>query len=986
MKRNFIAICLLLFFSLNLSAQSMGEGTIGSINSQLRSIMGHLEKPNPNVLYFYDMAAHVIDDTVFKAKATDTLNTVLWYTIYEELYYMAYDTTTKVRTDTLLKNYTFAENLDSYADTVDFGMMAVLFASFKDSMIMYDTTFFTFDTVNNKMDDKIGRPDNPIAIDTLFAASALMLEVEVDSIVFRLKADNIFKDQYFDGKFEEGDLEVNFNDGSGWQAVDHVNDNFYTIQFQDTGLQLIEYRLTVNSIIIAHSKSTLKVARKKNEFDKLDGTISIDNGLIKAGIFKACNADDWTQTKLIIYLSGFDPLEISDNTKVKKIEAIYDKKIKKSNLAELRNHGYTFLVVAYKSTHSDVVENAMAVVSLLESLKCATQNNPEQFVVIGSSLGAIVGRYALTYMEKHAHPESCAADQMHKTRLFISLDGVMEGANIPLAFQYLLEEQLFTALNPGIGLFWNWVRKKGYEAIHSVGARQLLLYHRETENHGYFSHSSLRANFISDLHSLNPSTGGYPEYCKLMATTNGLLTGEKQLIPHKSNTRMTDGQRLIYGEKTQKVKAFFKPIIINHREVEYNLNGAAQIYNNTNIDIEVTLKIKWVMRTIWFINTLVPRLVVEVDIDTVVDVQNAYDVVPYCSAAGGNYGAQFIGEKTNLQVTNPSTGKLNLNLFNYSYPVFRLLFSPFYSSSFEYYTDGLAFCFTPVPTTMSNAYFKYDIAQGYTPTLNTNFVANNSTISDMLDKTPFHVVAGEYVDVFDNLQHGTINNHQLLQANPSNAKATFYMNREIGDDTLYLENIHLNRNATFSAKLHLVAGPEANTYYYYPKPVYPPNVFFDYETKFLNHNAIFSKDLPFYIDDNKHVSFLAENDVINDGDIELGRDAGFTYTYVSFYVCDNNYTERPLEPENQVYIGELQTKELQIFPNPVSNTLYVVFANETEANISILSIDGKLIKNFKAQSAGNNTVEINIQDLYSGMYIIKINSPEINNTYKLIKY
>jgi len=54
----------------------------------------------------------------------------------------------------------------------------------------------------------------------------------------------------------------------------------------------------------------------------------------------------------------------------------------------------------------------------------------EELVIIGPSMGGLISRYGLAYMEENSIP--------HETRLYISFDSPHLGANIPIGFQYLI--------------------------------------------------------------------------------------------------------------------------------------------------------------------------------------------------------------------------------------------------------------------------------------------------------------------------------------------------------------------------------------------------------------------------------------------------------------------------------------------------------------------------------------------------------------------
>ena len=93
---------------------------------------------------------------------------------------------------------------------------------------------------------------------------------------------------------------------------------------------------------------------------------------------------------------------------------------------------------------ADFIErNAMLLVELLDIINTAkAPNSPEQNVIIGPSMGGIISRYALNYMEAN----TIDAD----TRLYLSFDSPHLGANVPIGLQHQLNYLAFNSLSPSV--------------------------------------------------------------------------------------------------------------------------------------------------------------------------------------------------------------------------------------------------------------------------------------------------------------------------------------------------------------------------------------------------------------------------------------------------------------------------------------------------------------------------------------------------------
>lgn len=83
--------------------------------------------------------------------------------------------------------------------------------------------------------------------------------------------------------------------------------------------------------------------------------------------------------------------------------------------------------------------------------------------------------------------------------------------------------------------------------------------------------------------------------------------------------------------------------------------------------------------------------------------------------------------------------------------------------------------------------------------------------------------------------------------------------------------------------------------------------------------------------------------------------------------------------------GSNPERELKLFPNPARNVLQIqnVIANGNY-ELSIYSVDGKLIKQFELHS-NDNGFELDIDDLSAGFYIINLNNSNFSYSGKFIK-
>lgn len=180
-------------------------------------------------------------------------------------------------------------------------------------------------------------------------------------------------------------------------------------------------------------------------------------------------------------------------------------RLNQSNTLEcLHGLGYDFVWIDFEDGGNYLELNAYLVAQIIMKINAEKITN-HQNIVWGSSMGGLIARYALTYME-HENMD-------HNTRLFISYDSPHLGANAPL----------------GIQLFAKYAKegKPGpYRMLSSRAARQMLIHHIDiTQTEGHSTPDPLRQTFIDNLAGI----GSWPKKLRKVGITNGSGYGLKQL-------------------------------------------------------------------------------------------------------------------------------------------------------------------------------------------------------------------------------------------------------------------------------------------------------------------------------------------------------------------------------------------------------------------------------------------------------------------------
>ncbi|WP_435415742.1 hypothetical protein [Polaribacter aestuariivivens] len=163
---------------------------------------------------------------------------------------------------------------------------------------------------------------------------------------------------------------------------------------------------------------------------------------------------------------------------------------------------------------SDYIErNAFTLISLLRHIN-ATKVGTEQNVIIGPSMGGLISRYALAYMEKQFALTGNNTKWNHDTRLWVSFDSPHQGANIPIGVQKGIQ---FFADDFGVESAKDFIN----EQLSKPAPKQMLVNHFTNDTNLPVGAPYFRDRFQSDLDNL-----GMPQNLRKVALVNGSITGE----------------------------------------------------------------------------------------------------------------------------------------------------------------------------------------------------------------------------------------------------------------------------------------------------------------------------------------------------------------------------------------------------------------------------------------------------------------------------
>ncbi|MBN1182092.1 MAG: hypothetical protein JXB49_07385 [Bacteroidales bacterium] len=216
--------------------------------------------------------------------------------------------------------------------------------------------------------------------------------------------------------------------------------------------------------------------------------------------------------KPIIICEGYDIFHTEDP------QTIYNKYINRDGLSgeDLRGLGYDIITFNLGAPEAAIQPNAIAFAQFITFIN-EQKSNLEENVVMGVSLGGIICRYALNYLENNNIP--------HNTNLFISFDSPHKGANAPLCVQALLQD--IAVLGFAAACFGEERLLKLYASYMAKGTLQLMNDHASYITDGVSGPDEFHTSFYNELNSMTNALG-FPKNCKKIAISDGSYNGKLQ--------------------------------------------------------------------------------------------------------------------------------------------------------------------------------------------------------------------------------------------------------------------------------------------------------------------------------------------------------------------------------------------------------------------------------------------------------------------------
>ena len=273
--------------------------------------------------------------------------------------------------------------------------------------------------------------------------------------------------------------------------------------------------LLISTNVLAQSTYN-KVAGIPGDHDIINISTTYNSKAISGQYLKILGSGNSSVTKPFIIVEGIDFLNDQDFPAHLKLYNAKNNNSSPANLDSalvynLHREGYDVIILDFDNATDYIQNNAMLLVALINSLNLTEDN----LVVMGYSMGGLVARYALTWMESQG--------QNHHTRLYVSHDAPHKGANFPLGFQELLED-VRDHLNYGVIMN---ILLMTFE-YNMPAARQMLVYHYLNSKDGIAKPSDDKLSLFNEMYNMNPNGNGYPSIPVKIAISNGNRSGIPQ--------------------------------------------------------------------------------------------------------------------------------------------------------------------------------------------------------------------------------------------------------------------------------------------------------------------------------------------------------------------------------------------------------------------------------------------------------------------------
>ncbi|MCC6815510.1 MAG: T9SS type A sorting domain-containing protein [Saprospiraceae bacterium] len=367
-----------------------------------------------------------------------------------------------------------------YSDTLRLGILLNHYDRFRADAIT--SNLITYQ--NDHFYDVAGRTESPYQSDTVFAFSTF------HHLKHQLTQKFLLPTKYLNSSIPYSSFEIDFDDGVGYRTI-NVNE-LSTITYPDYDTYKIKCRMIDESGRVYVAQSILELTPTTGGVNyNVDADDSVSLQGVRVFWWYNKNCDDKKIRKPLILVEGFNPLNQNGPSLVFDkyagdaglLDRTYDDPNDKLLSEYLHDDDYDVFYIDYKSGGIDISENSLYVHKAIQWINDRKHKDGsyEKNVVIGASMGGVVGRYALKIFENSGRD--------HETEFFLSVDSPLKGANIPIGMQVFVQElgeyklagvELKDFGSPDVFAEDGNGLRKGWYNLNSPAAKQMLYLHYDS--------------------------------------------------------------------------------------------------------------------------------------------------------------------------------------------------------------------------------------------------------------------------------------------------------------------------------------------------------------------------------------------------------------------------------------------------------------------------------------------------------------------------
>ncbi|MDR0207214.1 MAG: T9SS type A sorting domain-containing protein [Bacteroidales bacterium] len=804
-----------------------------------------------------------------------------------------------------------------------------------------DSRLLQVDTLNQKVRDLSGA-GNPTEPATCFAFSPMADTISAGNHQF-----HIDPTLFVSNKTKEfSELYIDFDDGRGYIRVflnETVTASYFTLGNKTLKVKAIlgkETLVAYAGLYISENHSLMLSPATPVAIPTPDvGPTKFPNNGIDAyfGIWYRCNHNN-TIHKPILIVSGFDPQNKNriGNEKSEGVEEkvyLYNIANKNGFLDRLREFGYDIIIYRSDNSTKSIIPNAMNLVNFIKTKVNDAKTSENELIVIGVSMGGLVCRYALSYMEQPSNNFD------HKTKLFISMDSPQNGANVPLGFQYMAKY-----LNQNLGGSVEILKTAMEDMLDSDAAKEMLLYHHTNTSNLTASCATNRTTFLNNL----TSVGNFPKKCQTMALSMGSGNG--------TNQGFAAGASLIKKHPSPVVFGTYMLL-----DVLLSLLGIPSVagltLSQSTWEIDVRAVPNQTKGTIYreelYLHICVPRVIFIPFLGPII----VFDCAPH-----------LIDRKEEVNNTQPvdnASGSFQgfHNLKSMNLKGFDDILKELKIISVDSHYD----CFIPSYSALG---------MNITPQTNIKSFLNTSSGATKINDN-LYFITNKSVSLFDYLYIENKNLDHIYDDNKVSVLTPamlIALDNMISSKNLHLENktIVSGQSVAYEAAETIIADNNFIVEFGGKADMKAPKITLKQEFRAKNGSTVRLR-----VDNSwvcppgtiKSVSLYPLSDLLWDNVQE-------TPNYSQDYLF--------VEEINQPLVQEMKNR-ITVFPNPVENILNLKIENRIDGDIKISIVD------YKGQVVYSQTImndldnAINCSQFISGVYFVTIESKDITQTLKIIK-